>query len=249
MPEWRNRSGMFTVAYGKNARDCARALLASWTLHMPDIPAVIATDAPDEFKRTRLLHVISPACPDVGARAVKLSMPDLVPQRWRYCLYLDADTKLVQPVDFLFSAVAAGWELVICKNPGKFAVTDEMQRPNNEDEVRRTWELMGGRRFTHWNGGVWAYRRCPAIFQMFEDWRTGWMEQANQDQPALHRAIHSKPLHVLTLGNQWNWSDRYDDGKTGRVIEHYQMHARRGGAKKLPPGVRGDSPEAWSILS
>lgn len=238
-------SGMYTVAYGAPARACAMRLLTSWQTYMPGVPVMIATDEPDAFAPFDVIAVTLDR-PDIGAREPKLRMSSVTPPQWDAVLYLDADTELMEPVGFLFEAVRAGWDMVICKNPARFHTTRAMARPNNQDEVARTWETMGGDDLLQWNGGVIGFGRSEAVARVFDLWQDGWREQRNQDQPALHRALWRQPLRVLTLGNEWNKSTRYPDGAAREIIRHHQTEAREIGLTKLPPGVAGDSPEAWA---
>lgn len=241
------KRGIYTVAYGAPARACAQRLLTSIEQHMPGLTVMIATDEPADFHHNPNVLIATLPRPDIGAREPKLRMYEVTPAEWQTVLYLDADVELLGPVDFLFDALAAGWDMVLTKNPGKYHTTLEMARPNNRDEVERTWDVMGGSDFVQWNGGVVGFRRSPAVAGVFERWLEGWREARNQDQPALHRAIFQGPVKVLTLGSEWNCSSRYTDGQERAVVYHWQTEAREMKGK-LPPKTPGDSEEAWARL-
>jgi hypothetical protein len=236
---------MYTVAYGAPARACAARLLTSWGQHMPGVPVMVATDDPGAFGAD--VDCVMLERVDIGARTPKLRMYDAAPQDWDYVLYLDADIELMQPVDFMFRALAAGYDMVLTRNPDKYHVCSAMMRPNNREEVEETWDAMGGSYKLQWNGGVIAFRRSAAAMAVLSAWLTEWQRWAQQDQPALHRALWAHPCRVLTLGTEWNRSTRYEDGVEREIVRHNQMEARemRG---KLSAGVRGDSDTAWRAL-
>ncbi|MCK6580356.1 MAG: hypothetical protein L6Q98_19860 [Anaerolineae bacterium] len=234
--------GLYTVAYGAPARECAQRLLESWERHMRATPALVATDEAAAFD----VSTVTLPRPDIGAREPKLRMYEVTPPAWDV-LYLDADVEIMQPVHFFFEALEAGFDLVLTRNPGKYHTTREMARPNNRVEVEATWRLMGGDDLLQWNGGVVAFRRSPEVERFFGLWLAGWREARNQDQPALHRALWAQPLRVLTLGSEWNCSTRYSDGREREIVRHHQTEAREM-QTKLPPGVAGDSDQAWRML-
>ena len=93
--------GIFVVAYGEPARDCAENLIASIRQHMPDTPVAVASDRPLSAAD---IYVASPD-EDLGGRAAKTKMWNNAPAEWEYVLYLDADTELTAPIPFLFDAL------------------------------------------------------------------------------------------------------------------------------------------------
>ena len=251
MSDWRGSAGLYTVAYGEPARKCARRLLASWRRFMPDVPVLLATDDPAAFFYTPhgipTVTIIQPERPDIGARDPKLRVYELTPPEWAHVLYLDADCELLDSVEFLFEALADGWEMVLTPNPGKYQSTRMMARPNNRAEVEKTLELMGGDNGLQWNGGVFSFRRGETVARVFDLWLEGWREARNQDQPALHRALFTQPVRALTVGSEWNASTRYTDGRDNAIILHHQTEAREMQGK-LPIHTPGDSREAWAML-
>lgn len=238
LPDWHGRAGMYCVAYGDPARECAKRLLTSWQAHMNGVPMMLASSAPLDIET----HFYPEKDYDVGGRLAKLSIDRNVPKEWEYVLYLDADTELVAPIPFLFDALQQGWDFVICTNPGKYHSTRMMQRPDNKDEVQQTYDLMGYDDLLQLNGGVFAYRRNARTAAFFEAWISEWMQNAKRDQAALLRALWKHPLKVCVLTNVWNTFDEYNDMKTSAGILHHQREARR------TQGIiweRGDSEAAF----
>ncbi len=236
---WRGRAGLYLVAYGEPSRKCATLCINTWRRHMPDVPVALCSDKPLGLED---LHIAQPEA-DVGARSQKTRVYDLAPVEWEYVLYLDADTELIAPVPFLFDALADGWELVICKNPGKFALSSNMIRPDNRAECEETWRLWGSDQTIQLQGGVFGFRRCEATERFFHTWHREWDRYGKRDQAALLRAYWHEPPRTLLLGNQWNLVPTYDPVEASAGIVHHPQTARRW------EGViagRADSPEAWA---
>lgn len=241
-------AGVFYVAYGAPARQCAARAMTSFHAHMP-LPVALAADSPIGGEDILITHKDT----DVGARSVKTQIYDLAPAHWQYVLYLDADTVVTADISFLFDVLADGWEMVICKNPSRFHTTRKMYRPDNHAEIDATFAELGHDDLLQWNGGVFAFRRCPRTEAFFRAWHTAWEVYGNRDQAALLRAMWQHPLRVYTLGNEFNTSvnhneagevvARYDDPATTAGILHFPTEARR------TQGVihgRLDSAEAWA---
>lgn len=238
--DWEGRSGIYYVAYGKPARECAVEAMASARRYLPDIPVAIVsseTVGVEDFP-------ISQPDRDVGARWNKTLIYDLSPSEWNYVLYLDADTEIISgDVKFLFQALQDGWEFVICKNPERYASTRYMHRPDNLDEIEMTFTLTGCDHLIQWNGGVFGFRRNERVERFFKLWHEEWQLYGKRDQAALIRAMWKQPLRVLTLGNEWNCVVRYDPPERSAGILHYPTTARR--VSGIVQG-RLDSEEAWN---
>ena len=237
--DWRPDAGLYVVAFGGPARQCARRLLASWRRHMPGLPVALCSSerlADEE-------HLIVVPETDIGARSAKVRIDALAPAEWRYILYLDADTELIAPVPFLFQLVHDGWDFVICKNPQRFQSARFMRRPDNGDECDETFRLWGGYdELLRLNGGVFASRRCPETAAFFAAWQREWARWGKRDQAALLRALWQVPVRTYVLGNEWNTVVRYDPpGRSAGILHHVEEARRWDGLV----GPRGDSPEAW----
>lgn len=242
LPDWRGRSGMYAVAYGAPARECAERLLTSWQKHMPETPTALVSDTPLGPETC----FIQQADYDIGGRLAKLSIDRNAPQEWQYVLYLDADTELIAPIPFLFQLLQDGWEFVICLNPNKYASTRMMGRPDNKEEVQQTYDVMGYDDMLQLNGGVFAYRRNARTKAFFETWISEWMQNAKRDQAALLRALWKHPLRMCVLNTAWNNFDEYCDPALSAGVLHHQREARR------VSGIvweRGDSVEAFKKVA
>ncbi len=242
LPHWRSRAGVYIVAYGDAARRCAILATTSFKAHTPGIPVAIVSDSPLGPEDVFIQHEEV----DIGARHQKITIFDAAPAEWEYVLYLDADTESVAPLSFLFDALADGWEMTICKNPGKFATADQMVREDNKDECRGTYQLYADTsQLMQWNGGVFGFRRSPRTAQFFRVWREEWERYGKRDQAALLRALWRVPLKTLWLGNEWNTVPEYaerDGTKTAGILHHPRAARRWSGIV----WERGDSPEAWA---
>lgn len=238
---WDGKACVFYVAYGDPARKLATCSIASFKKYMPGVPIVFVSDTPlDAGEDVFVYHEDS----DIGARSVKTQMYDLAPQEYEFVLYLDADTELVGPVDFLYQILEDGWSVVIATNPGKYVTTANMRRPDNGIEVDETYKVMGHDDLLQLNGGVMGFRRSPSTAELFRAWHQEWQRYGARDQAALLRALYTKPIRVYVVGGVWNCITRYLDAKYG-VILHYCMEARRW---KGRIAGRLDSSEAWAAV-
>lgn len=238
---WRGRAGVYYVAYGDPARECARRAIRAWQLHMPGIPAALVSDTPlgveDIF--------IENKDEDIGARSVKTKIYELAPSDWEYVLYMDADTELVAPVGFLFDLLVDGWEFVICTNPAQYHLAREMRRPDNQDEIDETIGLLGSDEILQLNGGVFGFRRCDASKHLITRWHQEWLRWGKRDQAALDRALYDDPVRVYVLCKDWNLITRYDTPRETTAVCHYPLTARRW--RGVIKG-RLDGNEAWAAV-
>lgn len=239
---WHGKACVYYVAYGDPARECVKRAIASVHQHMPGLPCVLVSDTPLNAGEDIF---ISHKDEDIGGRSVKTQMYDLAPAEFEYVLYLDADTEVVADISFLFQVLEDGWSLVICTNPGKYAVCSNMRRPDNSEEVNRTFAVMGGEEFIQLNGGVMAFRRSEATTRFFRAWHSEWLKWAARDQAALLRALYDEPIRVYVLGNEWNTITRYCSADITAGILHYPMTARRWRGRI---NGRLDSGEAWAAV-
>ena len=236
--------GIYVVAYGAPARECARRLLASIRTHMPEIPTMLVGDVPVNAGETTFVEAPRG---DIGARSVKTQIYDRAPAEWQYVLYLDADTELIKPVPFLFQILESGWDFTICKNPQRFHTAKHMVRPDNGDECRETFKLWGTDEMMQWNGGVFGFRRSDATRAFFHAWHKEWTRYAKRDQAALLRALWAHPLKLYPLGNEWNLVPTYDPVSRSAGIVHHVTEAREWGKGII--AARGDSPQAFAQVA
>ncbi len=241
LPDWQGVAGVYIVAYGKPARECAARCIQSIRKHMPGLPVAVAGSEPLGSEDI----VINADDQDIGGRAVKTQIYDLTPAEWQYVLYLDADTELIDRVDFLFRLLADGWELAICTNPAQYHLAREMRRPDNQAEIDETFTALGTDEILQLNGGVFAFRRCERVRRFFGRWFKEWQRWGARDQAALDRALYDEPVRLLVLGRDFNCIDRYDQPGRNTAIVHHPMTARRWRGRI---NGRLDSSEAWAAL-
>lgn len=233
--------GVYYVAFGEPARECALGAITSFKKHMPDVPVALVS--------SEVLGVEDIFIPcedtDIGGRAAKVRINELAPRDWQYILYLDADTEIVADISFLYQLVEDGWDMTICRNPGRFHTAGNMVRPDNRDECEETFQIVGTSEVLQLNGGVFAFQRNARTAAFFAKWFEEWQRWGKRDQAALLRALWAQPLRLCVLGNEWNTITRYDAPETTAGILHYPMTARRW------RGVvhhRSDSHEAWDAV-
>lgn len=230
--------GLYVVAFGEPARNCAIRCIETFKKHMPGIPVALCSDrslGPEDI-------LIVEDEVDVGARSQKVRIYDLAPN-WEYVLYLDADTETIAPIPQFFDWLKDGWELVMCKNPGKFHLAANMGRSDNSGECQEVFNQWGTDQMMQWNGGVFSFRRCEATQRLFHRWYAEWNRYGKRDQGALLRALWRNPVRAMWLGNEWNLVEVYDPKERSAGIIHHPMTARRW------TGIiegRSDSPEAWA---
>ena len=182
---------------------------------------------------------------DIGGRLAKVKIYDLAPRDWQYIAYIDADTEIVHPEYLLWQIVEDGWDMVICKNPGRFATASAMKRSDNKDECQLTYELCGSDEIMQLNGGVFAFQRNARTQAFFTEWAKEWHKFGKRDQAALLRSLWMHPLKLYVLGNEWNTIVRYDTPDDAAWLCHYPMLARRW---RDIIHYRLDDPEAWKAV-
>lgn len=234
----RSDHGIYVVAYGEPARDCAENLIASIRRYMPDTPVAVASDHP---LAAADIFVPNPD-EDLGGRAAKTRMWDNAPAEWEYVLYLDADTELTAPIPFLFDVLRDGWELVCTKDVQGYDLVHSLWR-RDSTEHKLGWAAIKSDRALQLAGGVMGFRRTPAVQAFLETWYTEWFREARRDQGALLRALYANPVRLLVLGNHWNtFQGGICPETTAGIIHH-----RDGPARRIRGWIRGrlDDPALW----
>lgn len=217
------KRGAYYVAYGDPARNCAEGAIRSFKQYMPNIPVALVSDSPlgpeDVF--------ISHSDDDIGGRSAKTLIDSLAPRDWQTILYLDADTEVIADISLYYQLVEDGYDLAICKNPGKYHLATEMRRSDNGAECDYTFSKLGTDELIQLNGGVFCYGRSSRTKAFFAAWHSEWLRYGARDQGALLRALWMHPLKMIVLGNEWNTITRYDSPDRSAGILHYPMTARR----------------------
>jgi hypothetical protein len=107
-------------------------------------------------------------------------------------------------------------------------------------------KLVGTLSITQFNGGVWAFARNTRTEAFFNRWLAEWERHGQRDQGALVRALYSDPLKILTLGNEWNYFPKYNDGVQVKAgIYHYPGDGRRW-VGAIPGRI--DGKQAWDAV-
>lgn len=235
------KRGVYYVAYGKPARRRAKHAMETFKAYMPGVEVALASTEPLDVEDIFIKHPDV----DIGARCVKTKIDDLAPADWAYVMYLDADTEVVADISFLYEVLEDGWDMVICKNPVRFHVIENMVRPDNEDECRKTYKKLSSKELIQYNGGVFAFRRNERTAAFFRAWHKEWQRWGKRDQAALLRALWDHPLRLYVLTNVWNTFPTYMPKSITAGILHYPQTARRW------EGVvhgRSDGKEAWKAV-
>ena len=235
------KRGVYYVAYGAQARKCAKGAIDSFKKFLPDIQVALVSDKPLGVEDVFIEHPDY----DIGGRAAKIKIYDLAPKDWQYVVYLDADTEIVAAEQLLWQLLEDGWDFVICKNPGRFANATNMKRSDNADECEITYRKVGTDEVIQLNGGVFGFQRNQRTANFFHAWYEEWHKWGKRDQAALLRALWDHPLKMFVLGNEWNTITRYDTPDMAAWLLHYPMTARRW------RGVvhhRLDDPGAWDAV-
>jgi len=203
--------GIYYVAYGKPAIQAALQSIESVGYSNPELPTCVVTDAPQDFADTPS-HIVDYDSDRYGRKA-KLRADLLSP--FKHTLYLDADTRVNLSVDYIFQCLSDGWDFVV--------TLSEQQKANwlwhVDEKERETTEAIVGMTPLQFQGGVWAFRKSPAMRSFFSNWRKEYETAlGTPDQAALTRAWHKKPIKTFLLGREWNG---------GAVIPHYYGNAKR----------------------
>lgn len=235
------KRGVYYVAYGGPARKCAESAMALFREHVQGVEIAVAAKEPIGPED---VWIDAPDA-DIGGRSAKTRIYDLAPENWQYIMYLDADTEVVADISWLFQPLLDGWDMVICKNPGKYHLARYMRRSDNGDECEHTFKFLGTDEVLQLNGGVFTFQRNERTAAFFRCWHEEWNRWGKRDQGALLRALWRHPVRLFVLTNHWNTITRYVDGDPRRYtagILHYPMTARRW--RGIVRG-RSDSAEAW----
>lgn len=235
------KRGIYCVAYGKPARKCAASMMTSFREFMPaDIEIALASDKPIGIEDI----FIEAEDVDIGGRYAKTKIYEYTPKDWQYILYLDADIEIIADVSFLYQPLMDGFDMVICKNPGKYHLARKMTRSDNQDECTYTFDQLGTDELIQLNGGVFAFQRNRRTADFFTCWHSEWQRWGKRDQAALLRALWQYPLKMYVLTNVWNCITRYVNNpkQYSAGVLHYPLTARRW--RGIVKG-RSDSTEAW----
>lgn len=233
----RSDRGIYVVAYGNEARYCARRLVKSIRQYMPDTPVAVVSEKPLPEADYSLEY---DGQWDVGARKAKLSAYEMAPKDWKYVVYLDADTELTQSIEHLYFCLERGWEMVFTKDINSRDIVPFLKRRKGAADYNETVALVGCEEEIALAGGVWAFRRCPASKKFLETWKEEWGNGKYRDQPSMLRAYYKAKVRALVLGNEWNSFTMNRHENRYEIIRHYSG----GTARSRPPALEQQALQA-----
>lgn len=245
--DWMERSGAYFVAFGEPARECLIEIaIPAFREHMPGVKIAVAGEKPLGCED---IFVEAPDS-DIGGRLAKLHAYEWTPQEWEYIIYMDADTEVLASPAYLFRVLRDGWEFAICRHWGRRSIR-RIQRFQkiSDEEYRSTVKEIGTGRVMYYQAGVIAFRRTPAVRELFSRWVVEWKRWGAWDQAALARTIHACPLRLFLLAPHWNRRTEKNRIKGDTVIAHYLHQARRAIGKDWKRIGRFDAPEAWELVN
>lgn len=244
LPPWKGKAGVYVVAFGQPARNCAKKCIRSVQKYMK-VPVALCSDralGPEDI-------LVARADADIGGRKAKLHAYDYAPKQWEYVLYLDADAYATKPdPTFYFDLLADGWEFVICKDAHLHDTVQHFQRRTNVPETHELIAKLGTKEALLINGGAFAFRRNKRTAAFFKHWFNEWDRHAGRDQGALLNALYANPLRTYWLCNEWNTlitlkGHEYPPRRKGSAgIIHEVGEARRWEGQI---SGRIDGPQAW----
>lgn len=191
-------SGAVYVVYGDSAYQEAQQSIESMKGLHPSLPITVVGDRPIDGVE----HILRERR-DRGGRWTKINLDSLSP--YGLTLYIDADTRVHQPIQTGFEMLVDGWELVLTASTHQgsswlWHVSGEEREATMQSTIIKALQLQAGLMF---------FRKCDAMHRLFERWRAEW--RGGQDQGALLRALYQEPVRIWLLGRCWNG---------GAIVEH-----------------------------
>jgi SAM-dependent methyltransferase len=187
--------GVLYIAYGENARTCAKKSMETCHALVPDLPVALIADAPIGGEDFFLWHL---DC-HPGARVQKTGMYWLSP--FRETLFMDADTLLQKSPMHAFELLELT-DLVLGLDV--WYTVEQINWPALvPEEVTVTRGELPTSSLLYYNSGVIAFRRSPAAQKLFTAWHQEWLRWAQHDQLALARAMYKNPVRIATMRESW----------------------------------------------
>lgn len=188
-----SRGVLFLAAGDACVRKC-KVAVAQLRRHDPAEPVAVATDYPAAFPGVTVVPL--PRGPaGLATRVHKTRMYDLSP--FAETLYLDAD---VIPL----ASVSRVWDHA---GDAALAMVREVEYPT-AGTFRHSPDWDGGSApaadTPHFNAGVIAFRRTPAVAALMAAWHREWLPHGRRDQPPLCRALAEAGVAVRELPGACN---------------------------------------------
>jgi len=147
-------------------------------------------------------------------------------------LFLDTDTWVTEPLDDLFCLLGR-FDMGVAHDSGRF---------RHDDTIPHSY---GG-----FNTGVILYRRCDAVFQVFQNWWKNYKTNVENDtpwsdQPCFQKAVWDVPeLKLVTLPIEYNCRFIFPCAVWGKVAI---LHGRPGDMPKITKGINEhyNQPRCW----
>ena len=209
------------MAFGEPARRCAQEMIRTARKHAPGIPICVASD-----RTLGGADLTIERAPCWGGRFYKVNVNTLVPPEWKYILWLDADTLVIDSLEPLFQFVEDGWDMVMTFGPDWARSVGDNQRPHYEEENVFTAQALDGRFWHQPMSGVFAWQRNERTEEFHTLWANEWRQFGRRDQPAMIRALWKSPVCALWLGTEWNYFLHRGKPERGEVVLHFPTAAR-----------------------
>jgi len=233
-PDWHGKAGVYVVAYGKPAHDCAYHLIRSIHKNSPGIPVQLVT----EEKLASYKKILKPGdtikvipLSDARARTQKTKIWKYAPKEWKYVLYLDADMLVAKPLNLFFDILQDGWDMVVTLSPPRGPLVHHAQRKKYEEENRYTTGKLGSANLLQIAGGVWAFRRNARTQAFLEGFHKEWRRFQHTDQQSMMRSFWKNPVRMWTLPREFNWFVHHEKPSKKAVIYHFATAARAWGVR------------------
>lgn len=221
MTTW-DRAGVYVVAYGNHARDCARELIRTSSKNSNGVPVCLVAEEPiggeAVFVKSRQR--------DDGARWQKMSIWDLAPQEWDRIVYLDADILVRKSLEPMFRILEDGWDLVATTSPPENPTIRDGQRARFPKENRYTIQILGSDRYPQLSGGVWGFSRNERTESYMRLMHKEWSRFKERDQQAMTRALYASDVRVWVLGRAFNWFVHLNTPRDEVHVLHFATAAR-----------------------
>lgn len=214
--------GVYVVAYGDQARGCARELIRTVHQFTPGVPVCLASDSPLGGEDV----LVQSERQDRGARRQKVRVWWDAPEDWERIVYLDADMMIRQSIEPLFEILRDGWDLVMTQGPSQCPLIVNGQRRRFPLENAYTRQVLGSDRYPQISGGAWGFQRNARTELYFETFWREWNRFKERDQQAMDRALYECPVSIWLLGREWNWFMHHERPHDGVTVMHFATAAR-----------------------
>ncbi len=157
---------------------------------MPEIPLAICTNQQDLIPQELFTNIIVAEKPQLGF--VDKILP-LINSPFQKTLFLDTDTRVIEPVYELFDLLER-FDLAVSHAP-----------------IRSTMEVLPcPESFPELNTGVICFRKTASVLDLIKNWHYMYSTQINDgsapmhDQPAFRKALYLSNLNFTVLPPEYN---------------------------------------------